>query len=64
MATVAAPRPIAISESLLRREAVENAIADLRLEGLSPSSEARLLFARYVRGELTQQELVNAVLAR
>lgn len=64
MATVAAPRPIAISESLLRQEAVENAMADLRLEGLTPSSEARLLFERYVRGELTHQDLVSAVLAR
>jgi hypothetical protein len=30
---------MAVSESLLRREAVENAVADLRLEGLAPTAE-------------------------
>ena len=64
MATLAAPRQIAVSESLLRHEAVENALADLRLEGLTPSSRAMLLFERYVVGELTDQDLLNAILAR
>ena len=64
MATLAATRLIAVSEGLLRREAVENAVADLRLEGLSPTSEAVLLFERYVNGELTDQDLVKAILAR
>jgi Antitoxin VbhA len=64
MATLAAARPIAVSESLLRHEAVENALADLRLEGLTPSSEALLLFERYVNGAVTDQDLVNAILAR
>lgn len=64
MATLAAARPIAVSESLLRREAVENAVADLRLEGLAPTSEALLLFERYANGELNDQDLVNAILAR
>ena len=64
MATLAAARPIAVSESLLRREAVENAVADLRLEGLAPTYEALLLFERYANGELTDQDLVNAILAR
>ena len=63
MATLAAPRQISVSESLLRHEAVENALADLRLEGLIPSSRARLLFERYVSGELMDQDLVNAILA-
>ena len=62
MATV--DRPITVSESLMRHEAVENALADLRLEGLSPSSDAMLLFERYANGELTDQGLVNAILAR
>jgi len=48
----------------LRREAVENALADLRLEGLTPTSEALLLFESYVSGELTDRNLVNAILAR
>jgi hypothetical protein len=64
MPTVAAARPIAVSESLLRRESVENTLADLRLEGLTPTSEALLLFERYVNGELTDRDLVNAILAR
>ena len=64
MSTVTAPRAITVSESLLRREAVENALADLRLEGLSPSAAARLLFEQFVRGELSQEEMVNAILAR
>jgi hypothetical protein len=64
MVPVAAARPIAVSESLLRHEAIKNALADLRLEGLTPTSEARLLFERYVEGELADQDLVNAILAR
>lgn len=64
MATFAAARPIAVSESLLRHEAVENALADLRLEGLAPGSDALLLFERYVSGDMTDQDLVNAILAR
>ena len=64
MSTAAAPRTIAVSESLLRREAVENAAADLRLEGLAPTADARLLFEQFVQGELTEEQLVNAILAR
>ena len=64
MSTVAAPRAIPISECLLRREAVENAIADLRLEGLAPTADARLVFEQFVRGDFTEEQLVNAVLAR
>ena len=54
---------ITVSEGLLRREAVENAVADLRLEGLAPTPDARLLFEQFVRGELTEDQLVNAILA-
>jgi hypothetical protein len=64
MSTVAAPRAITVSEGLLRREAVENAIADLRLEGLAPTADARLFFERFVQGELTEEQLANAILAR
>jgi hypothetical protein len=64
MSTVAAPRAIPVSECLLRREAVENAIADLRLEGLAPTADARLVFEQFVRGDFTEEQLVNAVLAR
>lgn len=64
MATLAAPRQISVSERLLRHEAVENALADLRLEGLTPSYEATAVFERYITSELTDQGLVNAILAR
>src|SRR5271169_1037725 len=60
MSTATAPRAIAVSESLLRREAVENAVADLRLEGLAPTADARLLFEQFVQGDLTEEQLVNA----
>ncbi|MGA3319043.1 MAG: antitoxin VbhA family protein [Candidatus Korobacteraceae bacterium] len=60
----AAPRAIPVSECLLRREAVENAVADLRLEGLAPTADAQLLFEQFVQGDLTEEQLVNAVLAR
>ena len=51
-------------ESFRRRKAVENAVADLRLVGLAPIAEVRLLFERFVQGELTEEQLVNAVLTR
>ena len=53
-----------VSQTLLRHEAFENTLADLRLEGLTPSYEAKVLFERYISGELTDQDLVNAILAR
>ena len=62
MSTATAPRAIAVSERLLRREAVDNSMTDLRLEGLAPSAHARLLLERFVRGELSGEELLNAVL--
>jgi hypothetical protein len=62
--SIAVPRAITVSEGLLRREAVENAVADLRLEGLAPTADARLLFERFVQGEITEEQLVNAILAR
>ena len=64
MSTATAPKAIAVSECLLRREAVENAVADLRLEGLAPTADARLVFEQFVQGDLTEQQLVNAILAR
>jgi len=64
MSTATAPRTIAVSECLLRREAVQNAIADLRLEGLAPTADARLVFEQFVQGDLTEEQLVNAILAR
>ena len=64
MSTTTAPRATPVSERLLWREAVENAVADLRLEGLAPTADARFLFERFVQGDLTDEELLNAILAR
>ncbi len=64
MSTATPPRAIAVSECLLRRKAIDNAIADLRLEGRAPTADAQLLFEQFVHGDLTKEQLVNAVLAR
>ena len=36
---------------------IENAIASVRLEGLEPSMAAKALYARYVEGEISREEL-------
>jgi len=46
------------------KNSISSQLPDLRLEGLAPTSEARLLFERYVNGEVTDQDLLNAILAR
>jgi len=43
---------------------VDSAVADLRLEGLSPSADAQLFFEQFIQGDLTEEQLVIAVLAR
>lgn len=43
-----------------RAQEVEDALASVRMEGLEPSAEALALFARYVEGELTSDELDRA----
>lgn len=63
MSTAVAPRAIPVSERLLRREAVDNSITDLRLEGLAPSANVRLLLERFVQGDLSGEELLNSVAA-
>jgi len=64
MSATPASKTIAVSESFLRREAVDNAVADLRLEGLAPTADARLQFERFIQGDLTGEQLVNAILAQ
>ena len=64
MSTAAAPRAITVSEGLLRREAVENAMADLRLEGLAATTDVWLLMEQFVQGELSKEQLVRTVPAR
>jgi antitoxin VbhA-like protein len=60
----AAPRAIAVSESLRRREAAQNALTDLRLEGLAPSADARRDVEQFVRGELTEGQLIGTIRTR
>jgi len=64
MATISVTGAITVSESLCRREAVTNAIADLRLEGLAPTARVQALLNEFVAGELTEQQLIAAVLAQ
>lgn len=63
MATLVTPRYITVSESLCRREAVTNAIADLRLEGLAPTFRVLALFDEFVAGEIPEEQLIAAVIA-
>ena len=32
--------------------------------GLAPTADARLVFEQFVQGDLTEEQLVNAILAR
>ena len=66
MTAAAAPRAITVSEGLLSGAMLLLAepLADLRLEGLAPPADARLIFGKFVQGELTEEPLVDAVLAR
>jgi len=64
MATTATNRTISVSEYLLRREALANALADLRLEGLAPTPDVRLLLEQFTNGDLNEEQLIKAVLAR
>ncbi len=43
---------------------MDDAVADLRLEGLVPTADAQLFFEQFVQGDLTEEQLVIAVLAR
>ena len=61
MTAAPASRAITVFEVLLRRKAVDQAVADLRLDGLTPLMQ-RLLFEKFVQGELTEEQLVDAVL--
>jgi hypothetical protein len=53
----------AITTDLARQQRsreVDNALASVRMEGLEPSAEAKVLFQRYIDGELTSEELDQA----
>ena len=46
-----------------RRARVARAVASVRLEGLEPSAAAKLVFERYVSGELTADEMTAEIRA-
>lgn len=51
-----------LDQTRLRREMeVENALASVRLEGLEPSPEARVIFQKYVEGQVSLEEMGRAV---
>ena len=58
---MASPLGIAVSESLRRREAARDALADLRLEGLAPSADALREVEQFVCGELTEEQLLSTI---
>jgi hypothetical protein len=43
-----------------RAREVENALASVRMEGLEPSDGAKMIFQRYVDGELASDEMDRA----
>ena len=44
-----------------RTQEVENAIASVRMEGLEPSDAAKAIYQRYISGELTSEEMDDAM---
>ena len=59
-----AVKDITITEHLARREAVENALTDLRLEGLFPTIDVQQLLRKFADGDLNEAELLVAVLPK
>lgn len=64
MASAITSSAITVSEGLIRREAVSNALTDLRLEGLRPSPTVLDSLDLYVTGDIDESELLNRVLSR
>jgi hypothetical protein len=50
-------------ERAARRARFARAVASVRLEGLEPSRAAEAVFARYVSGELTVEEMTAEIRA-
>ena len=55
--------PITIAEQMKRQSAIDFGRASVALEGFILDDQAEALFARYIHGELSREELNNAVLA-
>lgn len=50
-------KPIVEREKAERRARIGRATASVRLEGLEPTGAAKLIFDRYVSGELTIEQM-------
>jgi hypothetical protein len=55
--------PISEQERAARQAAAERALASVRLEGLEPTDSAKLIFQRYISGELAIDELMQEIQA-
>ena len=55
-------RSIMVTEHVGRRQAVDTALTDSRLEGTLPSNGVRVLMERFVEGEMTEADLIDCVL--
>ena len=44
-----------------RARAIDNALASVRMEGLEPSEEGKAIMQRYVDGEITIEEMGDAI---
>jgi hypothetical protein len=44
-----------------RAQAIEDALASVRMEGLEPSEEAKSIFQRFVDGSLSAEEMDQAI---
>lgn len=56
--------PLSAEEQARRRQAVDDALVNTRLEGLEPDPIALIYTERYVRGEITIDEAIAEYLAQ
>lgn len=52
-----------VAERAARQDAIDQAMASVRLEGLEPSEEAKAIAMRFVDGELTIQQMGEEIRA-
>jgi len=50
-------KPITEQEKAERQARIERSIGSVRLEGLEPTDAAKVIFQRYVSGELTIEQM-------
>lgn len=49
------------TERARRAQQMDNALASVRMEGLEPSEQAKVIFERHVAGDLTEAEMGAAL---